>query len=307
MNHSTNWLPGFVVLAVGFVAAALYLLTSRRKGAPPSEPRDSALEDLDRRYQSLIEQLKELAAEKHTLAPERYAEERSRLELEAAAALRAKDEHRTQGQTGTTEARPAAAPTPGALSPQLTGALWGGGVVIFFGLLSYVLVSELQPRGEEQAPTGRMPPGATASARPPQQDPALDEAWQRFKENPDDLETAAMLSHELIRGQQFDDAARVINRGLAVDPFNVELRVHKGVLRATGGDIAGAEKELLRLLDLYPDAQEALLFLGAIAIRDGDKEKALERFERFAVEVPTDMQPPQLLAAIAQLRQELGK
>jgi cytochrome c-type biogenesis protein CcmH/NrfG len=306
MTQSTNWLPGLIMLAVGLAAAALYLLT-RRKEAPPPEPRDGVLEDLERRYQSLIDQLKELAAEKHTLGQERYEAERSRLELEAASVLRARDEHQKKpGPAAEKRAEPAA-PAPGALSPQLTGALWGGGVVIFFGLLSYVLVSELQPRGEDQAPTGRMPPGAMASAQQPQQDPALVEAWERFKANPEDLEAAALLSHELIRGQQFEDAARITHKGLAVDPFNVELRVHKGVLRATGGDVAGAEQELMKLVDTYPDAQEALLFLGAIAMRQGDREKALERFERFAVEVPSEMQPPQLLAAIAQLRQELGK
>ncbi len=67
-----------------------------------------------------------------------------------------------------------------------------------------------------------------------------------------------------------------------------------------------AEQELLALADSYPGAQEALLFLGFIHIQSGNRPKALEYFERFSVEVPRDMQPPQLEAAIAQLRQEMG-
>ncbi len=309
---TTNWIPGLVVLAVGFVAAALFLLLNRSKGTPAQQPRDGALEDLDRRYQSLIEQLKELAAEKHTLPAERYQEERTRLELAAAATLRAKDEHQKKdGAKAPARPVPTPAMTKGGLPPHLMGAVWGGGIVLFFGVLGYLLVSEQRPRGEDDTATGRVPPGMAANADAQQQqgqlEPELAEAWERLKANPSDLETAALLSHELIRRQMYEDAERITLRALAVDPFNVELRVHKGVLRAVRGDESGAEQELTQLVDTYPDAQEALLFLGALAARRGDKAKALENFERFAVEVPANMQPPPLLSAIQQLRTELGR
>jgi Flp pilus assembly protein TadD len=307
---TTNWTPGLIVLAVGIITAVFFLLTQRRKGASTQDAKDGALEDLERRYQSLIEQLKELAAEKHTLAPERYQAELSRLELEAAASLRARDEHLKKGARGGAGASPQTAPvSTGGLSPQLQGALWGGGVVLFFAVLAFVLMSELNPRGDEQAATGRVPPGMAANGQPSEQqeDPDLTEAMERYRNNPGDMDAAALLSHELIRRQMYEEADRVTTRAMAMDPFNVELRVHKGVLRAVRGDEAGAEQELMKLVDTYPDAQEALLFLGAIAMRRGDKAKALESFERFAVEVPSNMQPPPLLAAIQQLRGELGR
>ncbi|MGZ3461449.1 MAG: tetratricopeptide repeat protein [Archangium sp.] len=307
----TNWTPGLVVLAVGFVAAVLFLLTQRRKGASAPERKDGALEDLEQRYQSLIGQLKELAADKHALPPERYEAERGRLELEAASALRARDEYLKKGaKDGARAPAPHAAPvTKGFLSPQLQGALWGGGIVLFFAILGYTLMSEQRTRGEDEAATGRVPPGMGGNAQPGQQqeDSELTEAMERLKQNPSDLDAAALLSHELIRRQMYEEADRVTMKALALDPFNVELRVHRGVLRAVRGDEAGAEQELLRLVDTYPDAQEALLFLGALAMRQGNKAKALESFERFAVEVPANMQPPPLLAAIQQLRSELGK
>ena len=310
----TNWLPGLIVLAVGCIAAAFYLFLQRGKALPEPKGtparRPEELEDLDRRYQSLIEQLKELAADKHGLAPERYTQERSRLELEAAAALRARDEFLKNPTTARTPAPVAAASW---LSPQLKGALWGGGIVLFFCTLGYLLVSEQHSRGEQQAATGRVPPGMNASAdgdaqaQQPRADPDLEEAWDRFKNNPSDLEAAAVLSHELIRRQMYEDAERITLRGLALDPFYVELRVHQGVLRAVRGDEAGAEQQLRMLADLYPDAQEGMLFLGALEMRQGDKAKALEAFERFAVEVPSNLHPPPLLGAIQQLRSELGR
>ena len=312
MNPPTNWTPGLIVLAVGFVAAALFLFSQRKKG-PPAVVASGALEDLERRYQSLIEQLKELAADKASLPPERYASERTRLEQEAVAALRARDAYvKQQHGPGAAVPAPQAAPT-GWLSPQLKGALWGGGIVLFFGVLGYTLVSEQHTRQEGESVTGRAPPGMAAGNAPPgaQQDASpddeLSQTMERLRNNPSDLEAAALLSHELIRRQMYEEAERVTLRGLAVDPFNVELRVHQGVLQAVRGDEAGAEKELERLANTYPDAQEGLLFMGALAMKQGDKAKALAAFERFAVEVPNNLHPPPLLAAIQQLRGELGK
>ncbi|MCP3103383.1 tetratricopeptide repeat protein [Myxococcus sp. K15C18031901] len=312
----TNWLPGIIVLAVAFVAAAAWLLFMRRKGALSApEPKDGVLDDLTQRAQSLIDQLRALEAEKHHLGAEQYAAEKSRLEREAAGALRAKDEH-LQRKTSAKDARPRAHQAPAATgwsarNPQLAGALWGAGIVLFFGGLGYLLVSEQQGRGEGQQATGRIPPGGGAAAQQGGMDdqgesPDMTEARARLAGNPSDLESASLLSHELIRRQAFDEAATVTAKGLAVDPFHVELRVHRGVLRATKGDLEGAEAELTELVNTWPDSQEALIFLGSLALRRGDKPRALEHFERFSVEVPRNMQPPQLAAAIAQLRAEVA-
>ncbi|WP_141332906.1 tetratricopeptide repeat protein [Myxococcus sp. AB025B] len=317
----TNWLPGIIVLSVAFVAAAAWLLYMRSRGAiaatPPEPSKDGVLDDLSQRAQSLIDQLRALEADKHNLAPEQYATEKSRLEREAAGALRAKDEHLKRKATSSGDGRPRARELPAptgwsARNPQLSGALWGAGIVLFFGGLGYLLVSEQQTRVDGQEATGRMPPGAAGGQQAQQggmgesQDPELAQARARLESNPGDLDAASMLSHELIRRQQFEEAAQVTAKGLAVDPFHVELRVHRGVLRATQGDLQGAEAELTELVNTWPDAQEALIFLGSLALRRDDKQKALEHFERFSVEVPRNMQPPQLGPAIAQLRADIA-
>ena len=318
----TNWLPGIIVLSVAFVLAAAWLLFQRRKGGASPAPgavakADGTAEDLTQRAQSLIEQLRTLEAEKHHFTPEHYTAEKSRLEHEAAAALRARDEHQKRQAAGTepTPARNVKAPTGWASrNPQMVGALWGAGVVIFFGGLGYLLVSEQKPREEGQMGTGVTPPGMgapmqqQAGGMPQGDNDEMEEARKRFESNPNDVEAASMLSHELIRQQEFVEALKVTQKGLAVDPFNVELRVHRGVLRATSqGDLPGAEEELVELVNTWPDAQEALIFLGSLALRRGDKAGALAHFERFTVEVPKNMQPPQLAPAVAQLRAEVGQ
>jgi tetratricopeptide (TPR) repeat protein len=325
MTPQTNWVPGIIALAVSLLCGLGYLLLQRRKGGMPSTPepqRDGALDDLERRAQSLIEQLKELVADKHNLSPERFEAEKARLEREAAAALRARDEYRQKKKPGKDggstapapgQAAPAPAPTGfGARNPQLVGAMWGAGIVLFFGTLGYLLVSNQRTREEGMEASGRVPPNSSMQGQqqqqmPPQEDAQLAEAKERLAKDPTDLEASGFVGHELIRNRQLDEAEKVTKRALALDPFHIESRVHLGVLNAIRGDVTNAEKELQELADLWPGAQEALLFLGFIHLQTGDRAKALEYFERFSVEVPAENQPPGLDAAIAQLRAQVGQ
>lgn len=320
MTQPTNWLPGIIALAISLLCGIGFLLLQRRRGGPSTaqEPqRDGTLDDLDRRAQSLIEQLKELVADKHNLSAEQFEAEKARLEREAAAALRARDEYRQKrkpaagGSTAPAPGQQAPAPTGfSARNPQLVGALWGAGVVAFFGALGYLLVAEQRPREEGMEASGRVPPNSSVAGQqqlPPQEDAQLAEAKERLLQNPTDLEAAGFVGHELIRNRQLDEAEKVTRRALAVDPFHIESRVHLGVLNAIRGDVAKAEQELKELADTWPGAQEALLFLGFISLQTNNRAQALEYFERFSVEVPSEHQPPGLDAAIAQLRQEVGK
>jgi regulator of sirC expression with transglutaminase-like and TPR domain len=90
-----------------------------------------------------------------------------------------------------------------------------------------------------------------------------------------------------------------------VDPFHVELRIHHAVVRAARGEVQWAMEELERLAR-YPDAYEALLFRGALAMQVGSSAVALESFERFVAEAPPETHPPQLLNAISLLRQKVN-
>lgn len=323
MTQQTNWLPGIIALAVSLLCGIAYLLIQKSKGGARSTPepqRDGVLDDLDRRAQSLIEQLKELVADKHSLAPEQFEAEKSRLEREAAAALRARDEYLGQRKPGTSGAPGSAAPGQVApaptgfagRNPQLVGAMWGAGVVVFFGALGYLLVANQQTRTDGMEATGKVPGGQGPMAQqqqqmPVQEDAELADAKARLAANPNDLDASAFVGHEMIRTRELELAEKITNKALSIDPFHVETRVHLGVLHALRGDVPAAENELLELADTYPGAQEALLFLGFINLQSGNRGKALDYFERFTVEVPRNQQPPGLDAAIAQLRQEAGR
>jgi tetratricopeptide (TPR) repeat protein len=307
----TDWVPGIVVVAVGLVAALLVLVLGRRRVAPGGGPEArragavAAAEEAELRSARLLEQLRELEADRHQLTPEAYLAESARLEGLAADALRARDAARSSGPKPRTA--PPAAATSGFFGrhPQLAGAFWGAGIAIFFGALALWLTHDAAPRSQGDGLTGTAGRGEATAPQPPSEDPAFAAALARVRDDPADVETSAHVVHELIRRQEYDEAKTLTERSLGVDPFQSEARVHRAFLLAVAGDTPAAEKELEHLGVLYPKAYEALLFLGLIRMRSGDNAGAVEAFDRFLAEAPADEQAPQMRAALTALRQQL--
>jgi tetratricopeptide (TPR) repeat protein len=263
--------------------------------------------DSDRQTQLLIEQLKELKAERHHLSPEQYEAEKSRLEGLAVKALREREKGKAappKTATGT----PPSAPPPGFLAkrPQLKGALWGGGVVTFCAVLALLLYQNQKERAEGEVVTGRTPP-MSAPASDEAADAEFQAALADVKSHPEKVGMVALVVHELIRRQQLDDAHMLTEKAIGVDPFHFENRVHRSFLRAARGEMKEAMDELDHLANLYPDSAEAVLLSGALALQADDKARALKSLERFLAESPQEMQLPEIKQSVAALRRELGR
>ena len=304
----TQWLPGVIALAVGLVCGLAFLFF--RKGSTrPAAAVDDRVADLERRAQLILDQLKELSADRHHLDAAQFEAEKARLEQEAAAALRARDEYGRAAarQTPAKPVAPEAAPSPQgwlARHPQLKGAFWGGGVVLFAVILGLLLSQDQKPRQDGMGATGKTPPMAEAGEA--QEDPVLNEAMANYQAHPDSVEAMSRLSHELINRQQFQEAARLTERSLGLDPFHLESRIHRAVLVAVEGDREKGQKALEHLANAYPDAHEARLYLGLLALQEGQERTALEALERYSVEAPPSQQPPRIAEVIATLRRKLG-
>lgn len=300
--NQTHWLPGIVALVVSAVAAAIALTLFKRRQLVQTA--DDGVADLDRRVQLLLDELNELSADRHQLAPEEFTQRHHQIEEQAASALRARDQAR---QARAAPRPPDSLPIPAsgfwARNPQVKGGLWGAGIVIFFVVLGVFLTQDQKPRGQGEA-TGRAP---GTDRPPPTDDAAFQAALERIKTNPQDLATAALVGHELIRRQQWEQAEKVTERALGVDPFFVENRIHRAVLMVPRGQTEEAIHQLEHLGNSYPDAAEAFLFLGGLMMESGDKRKALDSFERYAAEAPPNDQPPPLARVIQTLRRELNE
>jgi tetratricopeptide (TPR) repeat protein len=303
----TDWVPGVVVLLLGLLTALGVLVFGRRRAEGTAEARRAGaareVEDAELRWGRLVEQLRELEADRHHLSAEAYQEEHNRLEQLAAKALRARDEARPSA-SNRTAAKPTVASGFFARHPQLAGALWGGGVVVFFGALALWLSRDAHPRNQGDGITGTVG-RAEANSPPPQEDTGFAAALARVQGEPADVETSAHVVHELIRRQDYEEARALTERSLGIDPFLSEARIHRAFLLAVGGDPQAAREELQHLGNLYPNATEALLFLGLLSMRAGDNRGAADAFERFLAEAPSEEQPPQMRAELTRLLQQL--
>ncbi len=305
----SHWIPGIVVLSLGLIAGALYLLFGRRSAA--GTPTDR-IGDAQRRVDSLLAQLREHEAEKHQMDPADWKAEHDRLERAAADAMRARDgvarapERTGKGKAGTPEAAPVPAAPRGFFGkhPQLAGAAWGAGLVIFFGALGLWLSQEAKPRGEGETATGTAGRGEQGAGQGDDQD--FQTALARVRENPaGDLALTGEVIRELIGRSDFQQAQELNDRALAADPFRTELRVHRAFLKVVQGQKEAGMAELERLADLYPEGSSALLFRGMVQMQAQQPKEALREFEGYLAITPPQNVPPQLRSGIAQLRQQV--
>ena len=301
MEQHTDWAPGLWMLGAGAVAAVAFLVLALRKGGAPTA---RAEDDLEARYASLLQQLKDHAAGRARMPEAAWAAEQRRLEEAAALVLRAKAEGKhaaakaaTRAEKATAEAAEAAPSSPWA-SVAIAALVLG-----FFGLVGYQLSGAVKPKDEGMGPMGGMAGGAQAQAQPPQ-DPALMALVQAAQASPNDADVVGALAVYLLREQAFDDARPVVVQATLADPYNVKARIGRAVLRAVDGEAAPAMAELERLGATYPEAYDAHLFAGLIAM-DTDKPRALAQFDRYLAVSPVADQPPALPGAMAKLRAEL--
>jgi tetratricopeptide (TPR) repeat protein len=303
--NETNWLPGIAVLALALAAAAGFVFTLWRKREAPAGQVEG-IADLEDRARRLLDQLRELNLDRHQLTDQQFAQERQRLETAAASALRQKDELAAKGSSkASAKPRPAKSAPTGRLSrhPQLKGALWGGGVVLFFVAIGLFLTQEQKPRTEGREMTGKVPGGSEAAR---EESPELKAALARLQQRPDDPDAAVVVAHQLINEQDWSQATQLTERAAGMNPFHTENRIHRAFLKAVEGNNQQALSELEHLFETYPDAYEALLFYGAVALQAGNPRGALASFERYAIEAPANQQPPMLQQGIAMLRKQLG-
>ena len=77
---------------------------------------------------------------------------------------------------------------------------------------------------------------------------------------------------------RFAEAAAIFRNGLRVTPDDPQLRHRLGAALMFGGDPAGAQQELERVLSQTPDFEQAHFSLAVLASMNGRPEEAIERY-----------------------------
>lgn len=315
-STTTDWLPGIIAIAVGALAAISYLLFGKTAAVPASQTDaapDDAGTDLEERYRSLINQLKEHQQSKHLAAPDAWAAEQARLELLAAQALRQRDGKRheaekTKARADKLKAQQAAATGPLA-NPLIKGALIGGAIVAFFVVVGLTLSQQSTPRdGSRQMPGAMGQSGSDGPTAPQAEDPRLAQMRAQVQRNPDDVDLVAKVAGEYMRRRMYEDAVPLVLSGSALDPFHPRLRVQRLVLELVSGarEPQATLAELERLGDWYDDTYEAHLYAGLLAMELSQQQRALTQLERYLQKAPADQQPPMIRQSVAMLKQQLN-
>lgn len=304
---TTNWGPGLWVLGGALAVAIGYLLINKK--ALQARPLET-VDDYQARYQALLAEIKEHTANKHLAPAAQWEAEHQRLQQAAAQVLRERDQK--QHEATKAEARAevkAQTKADGLLAsyPTLKGALIGGVLVAFFGYLALQLNQASGGRGEGMSATGGPGP---AVMQQPNQPPPVDEKLERLvaqaKASPDDPDVLATAALALMRKQRFEEAVPLVYRSSLLDPFHVRTRVGRSVIVALEGDLPRALGELEALAAKYPEAYEARLFAGMMAMDQQDSARALVNFEAYLEQAGSDA-PPMMRAAVQQLRAQAGR
>lgn len=113
----------------------------------------------------------------------------------------------------------------------------------------------------------------------------------RLKDNPDDLQGWMMLARSYIVLGEAAKAGDAIDNAVRLAPDNPNVLTQKAqVLRMANGGQDNEESIaiLQRVLELAPDNQEALWFIGGAAADAGDTAKARELLERLLAQISED-------------------
>lgn len=310
---TTNWVPGLVVLGVAAAAAVVFLLSSRKLKADAAAPK--TLDDEKARYDGVIEQLKAHQGQKHLMTAEAFAAEKTRLEQLAASYLRQMREHKHEAQKQEARAEKAAAvAAQSAQGGNWQSLLVGAAIVLVFIFIGYKMSENTSERAEGGSITGGMPggrggmggQGAQAPAEPPM-DPELEALYRFTQAQPDNADALADLSLYLVRRQAFDDAAPFVNRLTTIDPYDVRGRLLRTTLGALDGDMPKALAELERLADRYPDAFDARLFAGMMAVDLKDITRANANFDKYLLQAPPDEVPAEIAQGIAAFKADAAR
>jgi hypothetical protein len=291
----TNWTPGLSVMLVGLTSALIYVFLSRKATRAAAQEKNS--DDLEARYQSRLNELKNHHENKHLLPPAEWEAEKSRLELAAARVLKDKQSKAHDDLKREARLEKKATEKP-FLPPMFTGILIGAGVVGGFTFMIQQLPS-LNSVPEMPA-EGQRPP------MKPVDDTKMKNMLAKVEANPSDADAASDLALYLLKRQGFGEAAQLGATVASLDAFHVRGRVVREVLKAVNGDVAPAINELERLADLYPEAVGARFFSGMLAIETDDKPRALQQFELYLADAPPGEAPPMMRMAVQQLRNEVS-
>jgi cytochrome c-type biogenesis protein CcmH/NrfG len=290
-----------VGMVCGMVLIAMLPKTSGDKHLARGMP---TLLDVEEAYSRAIDHLKELGERAHTMQPAFVAQERVRMEHQAATLLGQRERLRKAEGHKTPQANKGSSATGLGLvgflrvRPRLQGAVWGAGAAT----LAAFLYATVQQGSVVQPPPPFVAPQEAGSAGLQIDKKTLLALQKRIESDPTDVAALLELAHALLRGQMLDEARVVNNRALTLAPNNLEALTHAAVLSAGSGDNEGAHAGLKMVLKRDPGFAEAWFFRGMLSMQAGDTQAMQESFAQFIRYAPDGPQKERVRAMLERSR-----
>jgi len=278
---AVDWTPALVVLGVGVVLGIAFMWQALRAGRPRSATAD--LLDLERRdlqakRDALIDQLRELEDTSSKRSSQQLAAERYALELEAARAWQALDEHVAATPSSAPPARHAgeaatATETPAAAAPASAwkGFLWGvGSVSVVLALVMFVSRSAEQ-RSANGSPTGGAP---MDGAVPAAQDAELARLQAAVAARPEDDDARLDLARLALMRQDMMSVFEQTQAVLQRQPDNARALAYQALVRMAMGQPELAESMLKQAIAVEPNLIDGYVHLMLVYVNLGRNREA---------------------------------
>ncbi|HEX7828176.1 MAG TPA: tetratricopeptide repeat protein, partial [Thermoanaerobaculia bacterium] len=264
MNASTDWLSAIAILAAGLILGLVFFfLFKGRKSAPKIGGEDDLQrKDLEAKRDALIQQLRD---------PDLTPDERTRLELETAAALRALDSY-----NATAPATPVAtAPASTAMDPTIKGFLWGAGSVAILAALGFFVWQSSNPREEGGVVTGGMQPNAQQQQMAQPADPLVAQMEAAVQRDPNNIELRNNLAQAYLERDNmmgvFEQTKIVLERS----PNDSRALTFQGLVRMAMGEVPAATSMIQKATQSDPKNMDAWVALAWLYVQQ-DKPKEAE-------------------------------
>ncbi|HEU4887414.1 MAG TPA: tetratricopeptide repeat protein [Thermoanaerobaculia bacterium] len=274
MNPPTDWVSAIAILAAGLVLGALFFYFNKRRNAPTLGGEvDLERKDLEAKRDALVQQLRDSSLS---------ADERARLELETANALRKLDAHVSPRSSEELRGTPrnASAVNPSAMNPTVKGFLWGAASTAALFALGYFVMQQAKPRQEGDEITGGFNQQQQASAQTQSgaPDPMVQQLEAAVRAQPNNIELRNNLAQAYLERDNLMAVFEQTRAVLAQAPDNSRALTLQGLVRMAMGETEQATSMLQQATKSDPrnlDGWVALAWVYAQSNRMQDAERMI--------------------------------
>jgi tetratricopeptide (TPR) repeat protein len=290
---STDWVSALAILAAGLVLGALFVFFNKRRSGPAlGNERDLERKDLEAKRDALVQQLRD---------PALGAEERARLEVETADALRKLDRY---------DAAPASTiAASNAMSPTAKGFLWGFASASALAALGYFVMQQASPRQQGGELTGGVARAAPMQQQPQTQapgqpDPMMQQLQAAVQAQPNNLQLRNDLAQAYLERDNLMAVFQETKVVLEQSPNDSRALTLQGLVRMAMGETVEATKMLQRATQTDPKNLDGWVALAWVYAQGGRMPDAQKMIAEAVRNVPE--QKAKLEQVFAQMQQQLA-